>query len=90
MLIITTSFKHFTEEYKFHYHNSFQMNFNNGKEGDFLVFPERDEFNSILKNYNSQEFEHLIKIHPRRKVLFSPRFDLSILNSKENLFFSFH
>jgi len=87
MLILTTSFKHFTEEVKIPFHNSFQMNFNYGNEGDFKYLPERDEFNSILKNYNSQEFEHLMKIHPRRKVLFSPRFDLSILNSKRNFIF---
>tara|TARA_X000000950_G_scaffold288388_1_gene404900 strand:- start:44711 stop:45631 length:921 start_codon:yes stop_codon:yes gene_type:complete len=87
MLILTTSFKHFTEEYKIPYHNSFQMNFNHGKEGNGLYLPERDELNSIKKNYNKKEFEHLIKIHPRRKVLFSSRFDFSILDSERKFIF---
>ena len=64
MLIFTTSFKHFTEEVKIPFHNSFQMNFNYGNDGDFKYLPERDEFNSILKNYKtdkSLDMEYIVK-----------------------------
>ncbi len=49
MLIVTTAFKHFTEEKKIPFHSSFQWNFNYGNEGDFGYLPERDEYNSIKK-----------------------------------------
>ena len=87
MLIVTTAFKHFTEEKKIPFHSSFQWNFNYGNEGDFGYLPERDEYNSIKKNYKLNDFEHLLKIHPRRKVLFSSRFNLSIFNSRKKFTF---